>query len=61
MLELSWRGSKTVMLDSNPGEERKFIKDGDNVIIRGFCNGTDGKKVLGFGTCEGKLLPPLEF
>jgi fumarylacetoacetase len=56
MLELSWRGSKTVPLANNTGEERKFIKDGDNVIIKGFCT-RDGKKVIGFGTVEGKVLP----
>jgi len=57
MLELSWRGSKSVPLKNNAGEERKFLKDGDNVIIRGFCKGKDGKKALGFGQVDGKILP----
>ena len=55
MLELSWRGSKSVALENHPGEERKFIKDGDNVIIKGFCQG-NGYRV-GFGVCESKVLP----
>ena len=57
MLELSWRGSKSVPLRDNPGEERKFLKDGDNVIIRGYCKGKGGEKALGFGRVEGKILP----
>ena len=30
MLELSWRGAKTVPLGSS-GQERKFLQDGDTV------------------------------
>ncbi|MCH8569215.1 MAG: fumarylacetoacetase [Balneolales bacterium] len=53
MLELSWRGAKSVPLSN--GEERKFLKDGDTVIMRGWGQG-DGYRV-GFGECAGKLLP----
>jgi len=53
MLELSWRGSKTV--DIGNGETRKFLKDGDEVVITGYCQG-EGYKV-GFGNCTGKVLP----
>ena len=55
MLELSWRGSKPLTLANNPGEERKFIKDGDNVIIKGYCQGKGFR--VGFGICESKVLP----
>ena len=54
MLELSWRGSKPVPL-KNGGGERKFLKDGDTVEIRGVCKGKNIR--LGFGACEGQLLP----
>ena len=54
MLELSWRGSKVVDLTAN-GQERKFLKDGDTVIIRGFCEEAGTR--LGFGQCSGQLLP----
>lgn len=54
MLELSWRGSKTVPLDKT-SDERKFLKDGDTVIIKGKCQ--KGPLKLGFGICSGKLLP----
>lgn len=53
MLELSWGGSKVIPL--NNGEERKFIEDGDTVIMRGFGS-KDGKRV-GFGEVRTKVLP----
>eukprot|EP00429_Kryptoperidinium_foliaceum_P009423 CAMPEP_0176009026 /NCGR_PEP_ID=MMETSP0120_2-20121206/4042_1 /TAXON_ID=160619 /ORGANISM="Kryptoperidinium foliaceum, Strain CCMP 1326" /LENGTH=661 /DNA_ID=CAMNT_0017341817 /DNA_START=111 /DNA_END=2096 /DNA_ORIENTATION=- len=53
MLELSWKGSKTI--DLGGGEERKFLKDGDLVIVEGFCAGEAGR--VGFGVCSGKVLP----
>lgn len=53
MLELSWAGSKTIAL--NNGEERKFLNDGDTVIMKGFAE-KDGTRV-GFGEVRSKLLP----
>ncbi len=53
MLELSWAGSKPVTLDN--GEERKFLKDGDTVIMKGFAE-KNGVRV-GFGEVRSKLLP----
>jgi len=35
MLELSWRGTEPIELPS--GERRKFLADGDEVIMRGWC------------------------
>jgi fumarylacetoacetase len=57
MLELSWRGSKPIPLA--PGIERKFLQDGDEVIMGAYAQG-DGY-VIGFGSCEGKILPALNF
>lgn len=52
MLELSWKGSKEVKV----GEEvRKFLKDGDTVVIHGYCQIPEGGRV-GFGDCSGKVL-----
>ena len=48
------RGSKDVAL-GDTGEVRKFLKDGDNVMMRGWCEGRDYK--IGFGDCDGKVLP----
>mmetsp|Transcript_8066 Transcript_8066/g.20671 ORF Transcript_8066/g.20671 Transcript_8066/m.20671 type:complete len:419 (-) Transcript_8066:96-1352(-) len=53
MLELCWKGTREV--DIGGGEVRKFLKDGDSVILKGYCQG-DGYKV-GFGECSGKILP----
>ncbi len=53
MLELTWRGTKPLKL--NNGEERKFIQDGDTVIIRGY--GYKNGIRVGFGECEATVLP----
>ncbi|XP_038078525.1 fumarylacetoacetase-like [Patiria miniata] len=53
MLELCWKGTREVDLGS--GIKRKFLKDGDEVVITGYCQG-DGYRV-GFGSCTGKVLP----
>jgi fumarylacetoacetase len=53
MLEISWRGTKPVAMPD--GSERKFIQDGDSVILRGYCE-KDGVRV-GFGEATGKVLP----
>ncbi|XP_065655482.1 fumarylacetoacetase isoform X2 [Hydra vulgaris] len=53
MLELSWKGTRDVLLGN--GHVRKFLKDGDNVIMTGCAIG-DGYRV-GFGECAGTILP----
>ncbi|KAG9403017.1 hypothetical protein AC1031_006556 [Aphanomyces cochlioides] len=53
MLELSWQGSKDIPIAN--GETRKFLKDGDTINIRGFCQGNGVR--IGFGDCVGKILP----
>ena len=53
MLELSWKGTKPVQLSD--GSSRKFIEDGDTVILRGYCQ--NDKVRIGFGDCAGKVLP----
>ncbi|KAM9960624.1 hypothetical protein ACTFIW_009770 [Dictyostelium discoideum] len=55
MLELSWKGSKVVSLGTETNEERKFIQDGDSVILSGLCKGNGYQ--IGFGNCEGTILP----
>lgn len=57
MLELSWKGTKQVSLGG--GESRKFLQDGDEVIIRGFCKNENIR--IGFGECRGKVLPAIPF
>ena len=55
MLELCWGGKETIVLPS--GEERKFIGDGDSIILQGECKGNGF--TIGFGDCEGTILPAL--
>jgi fumarylacetoacetase len=55
MLEITWRGTKPFKLKG--GGERKFIEDGDTIILRGHCE-KDGLRV-GFGSVETKVLPAI--
>jgi fumarylacetoacetase len=55
MLEISWKGTKPVAMPD--GSERKFINDGDTVVMRGW--GERNGVRIGFGNCEGKILPTL--
>ncbi len=58
MLELSWRGAKEIPLVNSPNNEvRKFLKDGDTVIITGFSESADGSYRIGFGEVSGRILP----
>ncbi len=57
MLELTWRGTKPLKLAD--GSERKFLLDGDTVIMRGWCQHDNGLRI-GFGEAAGKVLPALE-
>ena len=54
MLELAWRGTEPVTLAN--GEQRAFLADGDEVILRGWCEGA-GMARIGFGECRGIVLP----
>ncbi|MEP7347239.1 MAG: fumarylacetoacetase [Gemmatimonadaceae bacterium] len=54
LLELTWRGSEPIELPT--GEVRRFLEDGDDVIMRGRC-AADGAASIGFGECRGQLLP----
>ena len=53
MLELTWRGTKPLKVKD--GSERKFINDGDSVIMRGHSE-LNGVRI-GFGELKSKLLP----
>jgi fumarylacetoacetase len=52
MLEICWKGTKPVQMPD--GTERKFILDGDTVVMRGWCE-KDGMRI-GFGPCDGKVV-----
>jgi fumarylacetoacetase len=54
LLELAWRGEQPVRLAN--GEERRFLEDGDEVILRGSC-AREGAARIGFGECRAMVLP----
>lgn len=53
MLELTWKGTKPLILPD--GSSRKFIDDNDTVVMRGF--GTKDGIRVGFGEVVVKILP----
>jgi len=56
LLELTKRGANPVTLPT--GETRKFLEDGDEVIMRGHL-GSDAGPTIGFGECRGVILPAI--
>ena len=54
LLEMTKRGAEPVTLPS--GETRKFLEDGDEIIMKGFCE-REGFRRIGFGECRGRILP----
>lgn len=64
LLELTWNGDAQNPLpgtDRTPielptGEKRKFLEDGDEVVMKAFCQ-RDGFRKIGFGTCASEILP----
>ena len=54
LLERTWRGTEPITLGD--GTERKFLQDGDEVIMRGYCE-KPGRPRIGFGECRGIVLP----
>ena len=54
LFETTEAGTKSVTLEG--GENLKFLKDGDEIVLEGWCTGSDGKLKLGFGDCRGKIM-----
>jgi fumarylacetoacetase len=52
LLELTQRGADPIRLPA--GEIRKFLEDGDEVILRGYCERA-GFPRIGFGDCRGTI------
>jgi len=53
LLELTWRGTEPIALPT--GEQRSFLEDGDEVIMRGWCE-REGLPRIGFGECRGVVV-----
>lgn len=61
LLEMSWGGSREICLVGM--ETRVWLKDGDEVTLRGTCVGKDGEMEegeeggrVGFGECRGRVV-----
>ena len=57
LLELTWKGTKPLKL--HDGTERKFLLDGDTLVMRGHCE-REGIRI-GFGEVRGEVLPAIPF
>ncbi len=53
MLELAWKGTKSLKLSD--GSERKFVEDGDTITMKGYAE-KEGVRI-GFGEVTTKVLP----
>ncbi|MGA0287761.1 MAG: fumarylacetoacetase [Phycisphaerales bacterium] len=53
LLERTWRGENPVELAD--GTSRRFLQDGDEVVMRGWCG--RGERRIGFGACTGIVDP----
>ena len=53
LLELTWKGTKPLSFAG--GATRRFLEDGDTVILRGAAKGKTYR--IGFGECRGTILP----
>lgn len=68
LLELTWDGdpfasppvlvpgTQRTPIELPTGETRKFLADGDEVIMRAYCE-RDGFRRIGFGECRGVIQP----
>ncbi len=54
LLERTWRGQTPLQLPD--GSRRSFLEDGDEVIMRAYCQ-KPGAPRIGFGECRGVILP----
>jgi fumarylacetoacetase len=54
LLELTQNGAKPLVLPT--GETRSYLADGDEVILRGFCEAT-GYPRINLGYCTATVLP----
>lgn len=54
MLEISRAGKNPITLKD--GSTRKYLDDGDTLILRGYCQNENGARI-GFGECRGSVTP----
>ena len=54
-LEMSWSGKNPIKI--NDGTTRSFLEDGDKITMTGYKQSKCGKYTIGFGECNGVILP----
>lgn len=54
LMELSWNGTQNVQIGN---ETRTFLQDGDQVTLRGYCQGKGYR--IGFGDVSGVIFPSI--
>ncbi len=54
LIELTWNGERPLALPG--GEARSFLEDGDEVVLRGWCERA-GARRIGFGRAGGRIEP----
>jgi fumarylacetoacetase len=52
LIELTWNGERPLRLPN--GETRGFLEDGDEVILRGWCESATARRI-GFGSVRGRI------
>ena len=52
LLEITRRGQEPIRLPN--GEERRFLEDDDEIVLRGYCERA-GAVRIGFGECRGRV------
>ena len=57
LLERTWRGTEPITLTD--GTQRKFLEDGDEVILRGWLDARGDAVRIGLGECSGVVLPAI--
>ncbi len=64
LLELTWDGdadnpvpgTQRTPIELPTGESRKFLEDGDELTLTGFCDNGQHRRI-GFGACKGVIVP----
>ena len=56
LLEVTSNGAEPFLLPT--GETRTFLEDGDEVILRGWCE-APGFRRIGMGECRGLITPAI--
>lgn len=66
LLERTWAGFRPdgkpadrIPVELPTGEKRTFLGDGDELTLKGYCQGP-GRRRIGLGECQGRILPAVE-